>query len=595
MKNNDSPYLADWLAISMRWLVLFGLTISLSIGGSLVTDGNQPNLLIIGALCLPALWNGFMSVMAIYNRRIYLHRHINVLLDVILGVVLFAIAGGSQSEITWVALLPVFSGAVYFEARGAIPTAIFMSLLQSIYTYLGDRDQFQPITTGMVAGFNLTAGTVIALFSAPLVGSLRRTYQRTVSQKKESVQKAQRQERNRMKSLFEMIETLSATLNYQTVLETLLQTSVTALEVDSPEAGRMVGAVLLFGNRNELEIHASHGFISRDQGIQLPAETGALSEALKSGETHQVVKPANDPELSKLMTLQEQDVALCIPLIRSMNAYGVILFAHSGLDFFTSERVDTLQMLANQAVISIQNARLYQDLASEKERILQTQEEAQKKLARNLHDGPTQSVSAIAMRLSIVRKMLEKPQSVTETVEELQKIEELARRTTQEIRHMLFTLRPLVLETEGLVPALHTMADKMGDMFQQKVIIDAAEEVVIQMDPNQQSTAFFLAEEAVNNARKHAQASEIWVRLKMVANTECLAVLEIIDNGVGFDVNTVMNSYDRRGSLGMINLRERTDLINGTLKIESIQGRGTRIRVFIPLSEEAADQLHRQR
>jgi signal transduction histidine kinase len=590
MRNADSPYLTDWFAISLRWLALFGMALSLGIGGALVTETKQTQMGMIAVLCLPALWNGIMSAMAIYNRRLLWHRQINLAVDIITSMILFAVAGGLRSEISWVGLLPVLTGAVYFEAYGALPAAALMTVLQIGYTFLADQMEIQPIAAGMIAGFNLAAGALVALLSAPLVGTLRRTYQRTVNQRKAGEVKLQRAERDRMKTLFELIETLSSTLNYQTVLETVLTAAIDAVGKRGPDEDKIVGAVLLFGNRNELEIHASRGFISHDASIQLPAEAGILCEVLKSGETRVIPKPGEDAELSKLVTLQERGAAVCIPLIRSMNAYGVVVFAHTQQDFFTPEHVESLQMLANQAVISLQNARLYQDLAHEKERILQSQEEAQKKLARNLHDGPTQSVAAIAMRLSIARKMMEI--SPAEGLAELGKIEELARRTTQEIRHMLFTLRPLVLESEGLVPALITMAEKMQDLYQQKVSIDAAEEVVVQMDVSQQTTLFFLTEEAVNNARKHANAEEIMVKLKPLPRDPCTAALDIIDNGVGFDVTAVMNSYDRRGSLGMINLRERTDLINGALKIESVPGHGTRIRILVPLNQEAADRLH---
>jgi signal transduction histidine kinase len=593
MRNADSPYLTDWFAISLRWLVIFGLTISLGLGGALVAEGNQPDLGKISILCLPALWNGVMSAMAIYNRRFPWHRQINIILDIVFSITLFASAGGLRSEISWAGLLPIFTGAVYFEAHGALPVAVLISILQTGFTYLVDSSQFQPVAAGMIAGFNLLSGAVVALLSAPMVGTLRRTYQRSAKQRKDGELKAQRVERDRMKTLFELIETLSSTLNYQTVLETVLAAAIDAVGGKSADPDPMVSAVLLFGNQSELEIHASLGFISRDGTTHLPAEQGILSEVLKSGETRVIPKPGDDPELSKLATLQERNVALCIPLIRSMNAYGVILFAHKTEDFFNAERIESLQMLGNQAVISLQNARMYQDLTHEKERILQTQEEAQKKLARSLHDGPTQSVAAIAMRLSIARKLMEK--SPDDALVEMGKIEDLARRTTQEIRHMLFTLRPLVLESEGLVPALTTMAEKMHDLYQQKVSVDAAEEVVVQLDASQQTTIFFLAEEAVNNARKHAKAAEIMIRLKTLPKDPCTAFLDIIDNGVGFDLESVMSSYDRRGSLGMINLRERTELINGALNIESVPGRGTRIRILIPLNEEAADRLRQNK
>ncbi len=549
-------------------------------------------------LSLPALWNGFVSALAIFNRRLPFHRQINVSLDIIFSLVLFITSGGLSSGVFWVALLPLFSAAIYYEAPGALLVSLLISLIQTGYTYMLTAGNFKILPVAIMSGFNLLMGVVVAVCSAPLIRRLRISYQSTVNQRREGERKVQRQEHDRMQALFSMIETFSSTLNYQTVLETVLDTAIAALGERSGVADGMIGAVLLFGDQNNLKIRASKGFITRDTSIHLPAEQGALNETLKQGGTHLVHMPADDPELSKLATLQDRKSALCLSLIRGMNAYGVMLFAHKDPGFFTESRVETLQMLGNQAVIALQNARLYQDLAREKERIVLTQEEAQKKLARDLHDGPTQSVSAIAMRISIARKMLEKSAQeagVQEATAELVRVEDLARRTTQEIRHMLFTLRPLVLESEGLVAALKAMAEKFFELYQQKVIIDADLSVVEQLDATRQTVVFYLAEEAVNNARKHAEAPEIWVRIRPDPNDSCLAQLEIMDNGVGFDVESIMNSYDRRGSLGMINLHERTDLINGMLKIESIAGKGTRIRVIIPLTEDAADRLHQRR
>jgi signal transduction histidine kinase len=441
----------------------------------------------------------------------------------------------------------------------------------------------------MITGINMSAGLVITLLNAPLIGELRRSYQTTVKQRKESEQKAKLQERDRMKALFEMIETFSSTLNYQTVLQTAVDTALDAVGAGG-EKEKMVGAVLLFSGRNDLQIHSARGFLPNDTNMQLPAEQGALSKILSGGGAFVLYEPAKDPELGRLLTLQNCSVALCLPLIRGMTAYGVMLFAHQSTNFFTSERVETLQMLSNQALISLQNARLYQDLDREKERLLQSQEEEKKKLARALHDGPTQSVAAIAMRINVARKLMES--STQEASEEMLRAEELARRTTQEIRHMLFMLRPLILENEGLIAALNAMAEKMGEFYQQKTVIDADPDAAVMMDAHRQAAVFSLVEESVNNARKHAQASEIWVRLKFMPMEDFIVVLEIIDNGVGFDLPSVMNAYDRRGSLGMINLRERTELINGQLNIDSVPGKGTRIRIFIPLNEEAADRMN---
>jgi signal transduction histidine kinase len=395
-----------------------------------------------------------------------------------------------------------------------------------------------------------------------------------------------------MKALFSMVEAFSATLNYQTVLQSTLDISTSALGVNKEQTEYLLRGFLLFTGHN-LRLSASRGFPNCDLNLELPAEAGILRDVLHTGERRLIRDPQLDPELSKFAGIEGCGAALCLPLLRGMNAFGVLLLAHPQTEFFSEDRIDLLEMIGHQAVIAIQNARLFQDLSAEKERIVQTQEEAQKKLARDLHDGPTQSVSAIAMRLSIARKMMER--NPNDAVDELVKIEDLARRTTQEIRHMLFTLRPLVLENEGLIAALTTMADKMKDLYGQKVIVDADAAMVGELDMSRQTVIFYLSEEAVNNARKHAEAAEIWLRLKFVPNEQGMALLEISDNGKGFNVQEILGSYDRRGSMGMVNLRERTDLINGLLKVDSVPGRGTRVRVFIPLTDDAIDRLHRAR
>ena len=583
MRNAEIPYLADWYAISLRWIMIIGLTISLGLGSNL-------NLLMVGVLSVPIFWNGFVSALAIFNHRLNHHRIINLSIDVLFAAVLFYLSGGMSGGVWWVALLPIFTTTVYYEVRGALILTPTLSLIQIGMSYLISPRLLEPLPLAILLGVNfLLAGAVTAI-TLPLINHLRVTYQSQVTNRKDSERRAQRLERDRMRVLFSMIETFSSTLQYQKVLETALETGVAALGANSNETNQMVGAVMLFDD-GKLEIKANRHIHSRDLKIRFPAEQGVLSETLKNGEYCLLNEPAKDPELCQMTSMDEQKVGLCLPLIRGMNAYGIMFFAHQRPDFFTQDRIEVLQMISNQAVIAIQNARLYQDLAIEKERIIQSQEEAQKKLARELHDGPTQSVAAIAMRLSIARKILER--SPEEALEELVRIEDLARRTSHEIRHMLFTLRPLVLETEGLVPALNTMADKLRDLYQQNVVIEADSLVVDRLDSSCQTVVFYLVEEAVNNARKHADAGEIRVRIKYPANENCIAMLEIIDNGLGFDVQSILGSYDRRGSLGMVNLRERTDLVNGLLKIDSIPGKGTRIRVLIPLSEEAADRLHR--
>jgi signal transduction histidine kinase len=219
------------------------------------------------------------------------------------------------------------------------------------------------------------------------------------------------------------------------------------------------------------------------------------------------------------------------------------------------------------------------DLEQERDRITETEEEARRKLARDLHDGPTQTIAAIAMRLNYARRLIERDPAAAG--EEIHKLEEIARQTTREIRHMLFTLRPLVLESRGLVPALRQLAAKVAETHDQQVIVEAEPDSDRGLDTRAQAVAFFIAEEAINNARKHAESEHVWVRVRREADDRF--ILEVEDDGVGFNVGAVDAHYEQRGSLGMVNMRERAELIRAALHLESAEGKGTRIVLDVPL------------
>jgi signal transduction histidine kinase len=575
--------MADWFAILLRWLCILGLTVGLSFA-------NDLNMVFGSVMFLVVIWNCYMTILAVSNRRMAGHRYINIVVDGICMVVLYILSKGVSGSIAWVSLLVLSSSAIYFKLWGSLLTALTFSLIQIGIDGLSGSLVYSPIPAFILIGFNLVVGLVLGLISQNLIENLRRTYFSQIRQREEDELKAKKQERDRLQAFYELTATLSSTLNYQTVLNTALDMGARVMDDDSGSADKTVSAVLLF-EENHLKVASTRRMGANDQRINLPGTTGLIATALNNSEPVIGNDPGTDPELGRFTSLHNCKSVVIHALRSGMNVYGVILFAHPTSGHFTPDRYQVLEVMNRQAVVAIQNSLLYQALEQEKERIIDTQEEARKKLARDLHDGPTQSVAAIAMRINFTRRLLESnPKDVPE---ELAKIEELARRTTKEIRHMLFTLRPLVLESQGLLAALLAMAEKMKETFGQEVLVEVEEAVIHQLEIGKQTVVFYLAEEAVNNARKHAQASHIWVRLRSLKKEKEIALLEIQDNGLGFDVEAVKSNYDGRGSLGMINLRERTELINGLLHIQSALGQGTQVQVFIPLSEEAADRLHR--
>jgi signal transduction histidine kinase len=444
----------------------------------------------------------------------------------------------------------------------------------------------------LVALVTLLLGIAIGSVSSRVSGErgLKKLQQTT----RREVERASNAERERLQTIYDLISSLTATLNYQRVMDTALDLSATALGTPAAPAEHLVSAVLLYsppmeGQQAQLTVAAARRFTPADMRSVLPGTSGLLGQTFEEGKPIATKELAHDPELGRMVALRACKIVYCIPLRHGLDNYGVLLYAHPDPNYFTPSQREILGIVAHQAVIAMQNALLYRDLEQEKERMMEIQEEARKKLARDLHDGPTQSVAAIAMRVNFARRLIER--DVKAASDELFKIEDLARRTTGEIRHMLFTLRPLVLESQGLVAAFDAMAEKMHETYNQNVIVSADAKVIPELELAKQAIIFYIAEEAVNNARKHAQAAHIWVRLKSLE--ESLVLLEIEDDGVGFDVGAVDSTYEKRGSLGLVNIRERAELVNGIPRIDSAEGKGTCIRVVIPLNEEAADRLRR--
>jgi signal transduction histidine kinase len=397
----------------------------------------------------------------------------------------------------------------------------------------------------------------------------------------------------RLREIYNLISKVTSTLKYQSVLEIALDLGSRVLATPNIPAEKLVSAVLLFTESEYehpvLTVESARHFTQSDLRLVLPGTSGLIGEVITEGVPKSRTDLSKDPELSRIIALRNCSVAHCLPLRAGLDTYGVLLFAHPDPDFFTPSKCELLDIISHQSVIAIQNARLYSDIQKEKEKMIEIQQQEHKKLARDLHDGPTQSMAAIAMRLNFARRLLERDPKAT--AEELAKIEELARRTTKEIRHMLFTLRPLELESQGLIGALKAMAEKTHETFNQNVIVEAEENVITQLEMSRQTIIFYIAEEAINNACKYAQANHIWVRMKDYDKD--LVMLEVQDDGVGFDKSSAESSSEQRGSLGLRNMNERTEMVNGIFRLDSLIGKGTTIRVLIPLTTEAAERIRR--
>ncbi|HET7144462.1 MAG TPA: GAF domain-containing sensor histidine kinase [Anaerolineales bacterium] len=580
MRKFDTPYMADWFAISLRWIMLVGLIVALGLAGKLDLSTTWPLGIMIA-------WNLVMTALASLNLRMRFHRRINILVDLLLAGSFFWVQGGLRGPAFWTGLLPILTGSIFFEYYGSVITSLLFS---GLVLYMGTKVQDDLSLAITLAVILVLLGVIFGFLGRRMISRMRQNHSLFF----ETEEKRTAIQNERMRAIYELTSALSSTLSYKRVLESALDMSVAVLNPDPEQlvSDPLVGVVMLF-NGGKLRIGSARRFTTADMRVTFDAAEGILKKALDEGEPILFKDIGYDPELGRVVALRTCTSGYCFPLRSGFNVYGALLFAHPDPAYFNSERQNLLDIIGRQAVIAIQNARLYQDLVEEKERMIEVHEEARKKLARDLHDGPTQSVAAMAMRLNIARRLLTK--DVNAANDEIVKLEDLAHRTTKEIRHMLFTLRPLILESQGLNAAVQAMSDKMLETYNQKVTVAIDDRVTTQLEMGKQGVIFYIIEEAVNNARKHAAAETIAVRLRQVEVG--IALLEIVDNGAGFDIKAMAQSYDQRAnsSLGMVNLRERAELVNGLFQMDSALGKGTKVQVYIPLTEDAADRLHHAR
>ncbi|MBI2845452.1 MAG: sensor histidine kinase, partial [Chloroflexi bacterium] len=291
-----------------------------------------------------------------------------------------------------------------------------------------------------------------------------------------------------------------------------------------------------------------------------------LREALKKGEPSPAAFPAKDNILILPVRVGQRDLGW-VALVR---AAGRRLARPQTL--FLSRWAQGMGYLAwlstEVKILQEQRQQLTAKLREEQARIIRTQEDVRRELARDLHDGTVQRLSTIAMGLEYVRNLFQaRPELVPD---ELESLRTLALKASQEARLLLFELRPLILESEGLAAALRAYAEQIP-----------AEGVAIHLELSdfsrrlgfaKEEAIFDILQEAVTNARKHAQAENIHLRLQ---GEKGYLVCFVEDDGRGFKVTQAEKASERRMHFGLLNMRERAEMIKASLAVESAPGKGT--------------------
>ncbi|MEI2444449.1 sensor histidine kinase [Priestia megaterium] len=208
-------------------------------------------------------------------------------------------------------------------------------------------------------------------------------------------------------------------------------------------------------------------------------------------------------------------------------------------------------------------------------RIIEAQEEERKRLSREIHDGPAQMLANVMMRSELIDRIY-RERSAKEAMEEIRDLRKMVRSALYEVRRIIYDLRPMALDDLGLIPTLRKYLDTIEDYNEGKPRITFISIGQEKRTASKLEVALFrLVQEAVTNALKHADATEIQVKIEF--NNEH-AILLVKDDGCGFN-----QEEKKENSFGLIGMKERVDLLDGTISVHSKINQGTLVMIKVPI------------
>lgn len=318
---------------------------------------------------------------------------------------------------------------------------------------------------------------------------------------------------------------------------------------------------------------------------QLAAEDQKLAQDLRSArERQEQVRVIEAHVLNNLKQFTAEDVRGVYQDLLQMNV-RIELLENRGqaLKARSAEMREWTQFLRSTRQIVTDLGRVHSDerarLTNQEEQrdasrqVFQVIEEERMRIARDMHDGPAQSMANLVLQAEILERMMERdPDNLGG---ELAEFKNSVRNALEEIRQLIFDLRPMTLDDLGIIPTLRKFIKEYGDKFglQTRFNLIGDER---RLPPNLENALFRIIQEALANVHKHARARTAEVTLNMHPN-RVLAVIK--DDGQGFDVPAVQANLRRQRSFGLLSMRERTELERGQLEIRSQPGHGTEVRV----------------
>ena len=273
----------------------------------------------------------------------------------------------------------------------------------------------------------------------------------------------------------------------------------------------------------------------------------------------------------------------CVHLASKGKVLGTLCMATRAREFSVADRT-LLSSVGQQIAVAVENAILYQELEHKEalrgellRKVISAQEEERKRIARELHDDTSQALAALALALETAS--VAPARDVDEVKARIGAIKPRAVGILEEVRKLTLDLRPTVLDDLGLIPAIRWYGENRLKGQGVKVHLETAGDER-RLPPELETTLFRVVQEALSNIARHAKAHNVFITLDFSSSK---VVIEVEDDGEGFDLTAVSKTTDRERGLGLMGMLERVALFSGTMVIETAPGAGTQLRIEVPI------------
>lgn len=255
--------------------------------------------------------------------------------------------------------------------------------------------------------------------------------------------------------------------------------------------------------------------------------------------------------------------------------------------------IDEAESAVNQINIALGylEGRLLNTIDLEKEdskvtneiRLLESQEYERRRIAREIHDGPAQYIANAMMRVDFCKVVIKK--DLDQGLKELEDLKSNIKKALQEVRGIIYDLRPLSLEERSINEAIKEMIHNIS--IENNIIINSfIEEAVLKIDNIIQISIYRIIQEILNNIKKHSKAKVVDIKLNYL---DGYILIFIQDDGIGFDVKNTISKNKENNNYGLIGIFERVKLLGGRLEIKSSEGLGTTYKIKLPIERKGLE------